>query len=152
MVNTNALQYKRGIILLLLILIITGCAQTQSGKASTTQKKNAEYGFPWKFSDLDEKEQKKAIKLGYKNSDMVYRNAPIGKIIPAANQPKVIIKKMTVMNNEVVYYGIVNLKVVHKVDEEKIRKLGYEVPKVWVEIKSKGKQVKYIAPSEVPKF
>ncbi len=146
----NNLFYKSTIITVLLLLLLNGCSSTQSSKVSTTQKKNAEYGFPWKFGDLNEKEQKKAMQLGYKNSDMVYRNAPMGKIIPAANQPKVIVKKMTIMNNEVVYYGIINLKVVHKVDEEKIRKLGYEVPKVWVEIKSGGRHIKYISPSEVP--
>ena len=123
---------------------------TEDKKVETRQVQNAVYGFPWKFDDLSAKEQKAAIKLGYSNTDMVFRNAPMGKIIPAANQPQVIVKKMTIIDNGVVYYGIINLKVTHAIDVEQIEKLGLEIPDVWVEIRDKGKQIKYMAKSQVP--
>lgn len=150
MVNKNTLFNRSIIVITFLLLLFNSCSSTQGGKVSTTSKKKAEYGFPWKFEDLNENLQKKALKLGYNNSDMVYREAPMGKIIPAVNEPKVIVKKMTIMNNEVVYYGIINLKVVNPIETEKIRKLGYRVPEVWIRISSGGKKIVYISPSDVP--
>ena len=136
--------------IVMIIILLIGCTTTQPGQTTSSQPKPADYGFPWKFADLSTDEMKTAIKLGYASTDMVYRNAPMGKIIPAKNQPKVIVKKMTIIDNEIVYYGVINLKVTHAIDVEEIEKQGFKVPDVWVEIRDKGRSVKYMAKSQVP--
>jgi len=124
---------------------------TKEEKVETKQVKNAIYGFPWKFDDLSTKEQKTAIKLGYTGSDTVYMNKPFGgMIIPATNQPQIIVKKITYLDNELVFYGIINLAVTYTIDVEEVERQGFEVADVWVEISDEGRQLKYIDKSQVP--
>ncbi|MFC1785564.1 hypothetical protein ACFL0J_08065 [Candidatus Neomarinimicrobiota bacterium] len=120
-------------------------------KVKSKQVKNPLYGFPWKFDELSSEEQETAIKLGYKSTDIVYFNKPFGgKIISFSNQPQIIVKKITYLDNNIVFYGVINLSVTHTIDVEEIERQGYEVPDVWVEISDEGRQLKYIDKSQVP--
>ena len=80
----------------------------------------------------------------------------MGKIIPAAKVkkgPAIIIKKITIMNNETVYYGIINHKALSPNEMDEMMELFHEVvSEVWVRISAGGKKIEFCLSSEVPNY